>query len=349
MPDGSLFPTVKRRAPKAGYATGEKAAYRDAVWSAFAAHCPVPLADAVVAMLPSAEGLEIEAAVARGVKPENIIAIDRSAALLATARWRRVWPEVRCYGNEIGRAFERMAGDGIKVNIANLDLCSQLSEPQVAGVERVAKSGALADRCLVALTALKGRESALAALLLRGLGREVFGAAEGWPERLRVPLACMDEEPWCAAPIAKGEYRSQTQTMLWGVISCRSEAARVRDRDRLVRRLDDEVADLVERTGLARLWSAIDSAQSLREFDRRVDAWRAAAQEFDAAHESILEWWYANEDVRRGRVNVFWCDFRRTAAAFGGSEKEFSRARYPGSRRDYLFRRQRRLLLEGRS
>lgn len=196
---------VKRKAPKQGYNFPEKQEYRDQVWGTLLDG--VNAAAATVLILPSTEGAEIPLLLALGVQEEHIIAVDESAALIATAPWRKAHPKVRCYGNELGRACERMAKDGLRVDIANLDLCSPIASPLIATLRSTFSSGALARDAKVALTMLKGREDAELMMLYREDGAED-----------RLEYAFKKAKPGEFSRIASGEYKSSTQVMQWGAI-----------------------------------------------------------------------------------------------------------------------------------
>lgn len=203
--------TKKRSAPKSGYDFEAKSKYREHVWQTFAERIGKRLiSSAKVMLMPSSEGLEIPVAIKHGFLEENIFAIDRSAAILATAKWRAKYPRVRIYAGELGHAMKRIAADGHKVMAANYDLCGPFSKTMIDAVTGAAESGALHPCCVVAITMLKGREDA-AAIAALGLLSEKY-------EDPRID--CLFDihakrARRISASLAKAEYKSGPQTMTY--------------------------------------------------------------------------------------------------------------------------------------
>jgi hypothetical protein len=202
------------RSPKEGYDFASKAEYRQRLWRCFADHLGEHVSKCHVAIMPSREGLELPILRELGVKESHIHAIDSSAAMLATAKWRGDFPEVNVYGNELARAMERIVeriGPG-KIRVANLDLCGGFTSAMVESITGVFRSGALAHPAFVSITMLKGREhpATIAALRLsakHNTGRDL---------RIGSIAAVLENEiDVLSQPIAQGEYRSKTQTMVW--------------------------------------------------------------------------------------------------------------------------------------
>ncbi len=203
---------TKRRGPKTGYDFKAKEKYRDDVWKCFSENLDTK--KAVVAFLPSKEGLEIPVALKYGFKEKNLIAIDENPALLATAKWRKEYPLIKCYGSKVGRAFERMANDGVRLHAANLDFCNNLSEELLCEVK-----SCLTSKCIrygisyVSITMLEGRETHIINILADMISDESHIS-----KRHSVMSKFLNNE-YRGKVKAKnsGKYRSKTQTMSYTV------------------------------------------------------------------------------------------------------------------------------------
>jgi hypothetical protein len=210
-----------RSAPRDGYDFEAKAKYRLELWQSIRDELgPALWGEAHVGILPSSEGLEIDTLVALGMQPNRIHAFDRSAAILATAKWRKVYPEVRVYAGEIGRTIGRVAEAGHKLRALNLDLCGGFTAPMVQTVSDCVKSNAMHGAAVVAVTAMKGRKS------------PAFFAALGMtvqPTRADALLSVNDDRrkhssyrEWYAAErvvdvFFRGEYKSTKTVMQYAV------------------------------------------------------------------------------------------------------------------------------------
>lgn len=186
------------------------------MWAAFADKIGRRLIpSAKVLLMPSTEGLEIPIAISMGFKEENIFAVDRSAAILATARWRKTYPAVNIYAGELGHAMSRIAKDGHKLMAANYDLCGPFSGTMITAVTEAARSGALDACCVIALTMLKGREDAAAIAALRLLHGKQDEKSE---IRLYALLDIHAREALrMSKTIIEEEYKSGTQKMVFNV------------------------------------------------------------------------------------------------------------------------------------
>lgn len=208
------------------YDTPEKDAYRRAVWGAFNEAMGGRVEEAVGVLMPAKNGLEIAAAIRSGFREENLIAVDKNPALLATAPWRKQYPKVRIYGSEVSRAFARMAKDAVKVDVANLDFCGNFSMPVVESVRAIRDMAYQREGdwnflphahpvwntpSALGVTVLKGRESTATATALHLLG----GAYKSDVEPRTVAL--LNAADHCDSVVAHGEYRSGKQVMAWGV------------------------------------------------------------------------------------------------------------------------------------
>lgn len=211
------------RQPKGGYSFEAKDEYRRRVWSYFADHLD-DVKKAKVLFLPSREGLEIPIALEYGFKEENLIAVDDSPAQIAVSKWRRLYPKVKFYGNELSRAADRIVEDKISIDAANLDLCGNISSPMIKSIEGFFQSRCLSGRALVSITMLKGRElhaiNTLADLYLKT--QKLYGPVLNFDKRLQVMVSII-KNAWpfneCGIQYClDGEYRSRgKQHMVYGL------------------------------------------------------------------------------------------------------------------------------------
>ncbi len=162
------------RAPKGGYDTDVKNEYRVAVWGAIAPRVIASLDDerAVCVIMPSREGLEIDVAVSRGIPPEKILCVDQSAAVIATSKWRKRWPQCRFFASKVSAVGEKMKKAGMVAVAANLDLCGNFSDETLFEVDTFLKTAPLSDSACIAVTMMKGREGSVTSRLLDRMGAE---------------------------------------------------------------------------------------------------------------------------------------------------------------------------------
>lgn len=231
-----------RRAPEGGYDFGNKRQYRRNVWNTLAGFCDPPRYSRAL-LMPSSEGDEVEVALSKGFRLDNLHLVDDNPAI--AAHLKRRFPLATTYGVRVGRAAERMAKRGITLDAANLDLCACLNERMLTEECRRFTASGVMERGLIALTLLRGREKAIfreitarreaeflcptdhlfpgeirpfgdvaASCLGNDRGRVVLAmeALAGHPDLLQAPYRCF----LCRY----GTYRSTagTQSMLWAVI-----------------------------------------------------------------------------------------------------------------------------------
>jgi hypothetical protein len=162
-----------RSAPVGGYDFGAKRDYRRRIWSLITRDLPVPKRDSKILFLPSKEGAEIEMALRRGFREENLFAVDKSPALVATAKWRKSFPGVRFKAGELPRAAERFKEDGHRFDVALLDLCSNFSQPLIRALVGFGQRADLSPNALVSISAMRGRETGDLSTVLDPIG-EIF-------------------------------------------------------------------------------------------------------------------------------------------------------------------------------
>lgn len=207
-----------RIAPKAGYATDAKEAYRKAVWDAILSTNPDPEGHMLV--LPSKEGLEIDHMVQRGIDPARIVGIDMNPAIIASAKWRDQYPDAVKMGVTVGKAWERLRAKGIKVSVANLDMCATVNSNLVQQFTDFVLNAPRCGELTIAVTVAKGREESLiAALLKKNDCAPIFSCP-----RLNslIHLAGIADSPiWRLVPVAEGSYVSGRHPMAWAVFTLR--------------------------------------------------------------------------------------------------------------------------------
>ena len=155
---------MKRTAPKGGYDFGSKRDYRRAVWGGLrdCISAWTTPDDAQIALMPSAEGKEIEVVESMGFRRENMHVIDRNPAIVATLQRR--FPGINTYGVEARYALSRMAKNGVRIDAANLDFCGCVGSKILHEITVCSCTGAFLPKenvgrwSAVAVTVLRGRE-----------------------------------------------------------------------------------------------------------------------------------------------------------------------------------------------
>ena len=150
-----------RRGPDDGYQFGCKRHYRRQIWATFR-DClkrqGKPRAEANALLMPSIEGSEIDVALSCGLREYNLHIVDMNPAIVATLKRR--YPRINTYGVMLRQACERMAHRGVSIDVANFDLCAQMSRTLEDQTRFALRSGVLSPRAVVAVNMLRGRESA---------------------------------------------------------------------------------------------------------------------------------------------------------------------------------------------
>jgi hypothetical protein len=203
------------RQPKQGYLTDTKNSYRNIVYENFFNLFKGKVGDKKLLFLPANHDEEIKVALKVGFKEENMYAVDDNPAMLATVKWRKDYPKINVIGARLGRAFERLKEKGIKIDAANLDLCTNLQlwmfEDLSYFVENV-----MSEECALGITLLKGRESSSEIALAKLISKTQTGAAD----RIKI---CYDyimkttEKSLMGKLWINEEYKSGNQIMVFGV------------------------------------------------------------------------------------------------------------------------------------
>jgi len=168
---------IQRRAPAHGYDFGNKRQYRRAVWAALRDHCAGRMASAQALLMPSAEGDEIEVALANGFREQNLHIVDHNAAIVASLKRR--YPRVHTYGVSLEDAIERLWKKELRIDVANLDLCGPVSVKLAFTLKTLAASEVMRGTTpaaenqkwavgRLAVTVLRGREQGRIGELITG-------------------------------------------------------------------------------------------------------------------------------------------------------------------------------------
>lgn len=213
-----------RLGPATGYEFGAKRHYRNIIWKAFRDHCGTRRAEAQALLMPSSEGTEIDVALRNGFREYNLHVVDHNTAIVATLK--RKYPRIQTYGVSLVKAFSRMQEAGIRLDVANLDLCSNVNAHMLEDLMDVAQTGVLGHGSLAAVTMLRGREADLFAFqqwaqkVVDHFGEE-GQKTDNDLSRLIAVAGALALHTHVATSLGRhGTYRSTagTQTMLWGLV-----------------------------------------------------------------------------------------------------------------------------------
>lgn len=250
-----------RSAPKCGYDVGVKRQYRREVWKALASGLYDKPCKQVV-LMPSIEGDEIDVALSHGFRQHNMHVVDENPAIVATLKRR--YPSINTYGVELERALERIVDRVGRVDVANLDLCSQLNNTSHSEISAFSCMGGWANQSRVAVTVMRGREPAnsMASRVIRTDRRDrweyvavsdLFRSRHSGMDlndndcsRLTLVSAALNGMPAIALeplratfPLAKflrsGTYRAGQVSMLWSAWGITYVMADAAERERLDR------------------------------------------------------------------------------------------------------------------
>lgn len=211
---------AKRRAPKSGYESEAKKEYRRNVWDSLLSGGRV---SGKILILPSKEGFEIDHLVQeRGIPQCDIIAIDESAALIASAPWRKKYKSIKCYGVKASEVHKRLKN--VRISYANLDLCNNFSEELVSEVgEFLSNAPINKDDFSFAVTVSKGRESSVTNYLMNHImGQSSFRDHTNFEEKRLsclfkvLNLHSMSNHETCL--LGEGKYINNKTPMAWGAL-----------------------------------------------------------------------------------------------------------------------------------
>lgn len=145
------------------YGTASKREWRTTFWASVRlasedSDSPINMPSVHVLMLPALNGNEVECALNSGIRAEHIHVVDKNPAVVATLKRR--FPRINTYGVELDVAVQRMAKDGVRITVASLDLCSNISQKTRTLLTSIFSADCWApSRLLVGVTLLRGREN----------------------------------------------------------------------------------------------------------------------------------------------------------------------------------------------
>ena len=203
------------RSPRLGYDNPEKQKYRECVWEHLLTGWDVAKHDSRshVMIMPSKEGCEIEYILKLGIPEDRIIAIDKSAAVIATSKWRKRFPSVKFFAVSVGEAAKKIRAKGYVLAAANLDYCTNFSLDFVDQTKSFINSAPKFSSFRFAVTVAKGREGAALTLMLKRFAK---GHSDKFKEpRLSAMFALTDITGYGLCK--EGMYTSGRNPMAWGV------------------------------------------------------------------------------------------------------------------------------------
>ena len=153
---------MNRSAPQGGYNFGNKRQYRRNIWATARSFTdPHERSQAQILLMPSIEGKEIEVAENNGFRQCNMHVVDKNPAIVA--HLKRRYPHITTYGVDIVAAVKRIAKAGIRLKVANFDLCSTAEHVKPI-VKEIAGLPAFSDYHLIFITCQRGRDHKIARL-----------------------------------------------------------------------------------------------------------------------------------------------------------------------------------------
>ena len=224
---------MDRSAPAGGYEFGTKRHYRRNVWRTFREFCVGRRDRAQALLMPSAEGTEIDVALANGFREWNLHVVDKNPAIVA--HLKRRYPKVNTYGVTAAKAAIRIVNAGVTLDVANLDLCNKLSEGLIDEVAAFMSADVMRPGGgLVAANMLRGRERGQAGDAIEDAHRhpDVFKNTDAVRLAVLKLLGFTKAEgagisagaaPWISGLIKTGVYKSTAgnQTMRWSIFRVR--------------------------------------------------------------------------------------------------------------------------------
>lgn len=202
------------RGPKTGYATTHKQEYRKNLYKHIQEAVCGNIHLKKLLFMPSNTDNEIKEALSIGIREENMWACDDNPAMLATTKWRKKYPKINILGSKLSHAIERLKEKNIKIDIVNLDLCTNLSQWMFDDVQNLIKY-LMRDDMFFAITLLKGRESSSEVTLAKMLFTDMKEAAD----RISIIFYYLIQQINISGKILlNAEYVSGKQKMCYGLI-----------------------------------------------------------------------------------------------------------------------------------
>jgi hypothetical protein len=152
---------VSVHGPDGGYDFGNKRQYHRTVWNAIEARLVgIPKAERHVVILESQEGGEARFLLDRGYRADQIHAVNRSAAVIATmTRSLRSdgYRDVDTHGGDVTAVLARLR-DRHPIHAINLDLCSNASWATIQWLRQSTTVLDTLDNVVLGVTLMRGRE-----------------------------------------------------------------------------------------------------------------------------------------------------------------------------------------------
>lgn len=111
-----------------------------------------------VLILPSTEYLEVPILLSKGIKEENIYAVDRCFSILHSIESDK-YPKVNKILGDVASALEKLGRLGIKLDAANIDLCGTWCKTGNDRLLRIKNSGAFNLGAKISITQSVGHIS----------------------------------------------------------------------------------------------------------------------------------------------------------------------------------------------
>jgi hypothetical protein len=108
--------------------------------------------------MPASGCEEIETAIRHGINEDDIFCFDGSAAVIATSKWRKAYPNIMFAACSLDELSEKIFKHKKPVSVANFDLCGNVAGDVVDQVDAFLCSGIMKNRCAFAINIAKGRE-----------------------------------------------------------------------------------------------------------------------------------------------------------------------------------------------
>jgi hypothetical protein len=228
--------------------------------------------------MPSSGTEEIDTLVVMGVDPLQIFAIDQSAAVIATSKWRKKYPEVRFAACKVSDAPAILKKRGLVAVAANLDMCCNFSDDLISEVDAFVAGHMSVDDFCFSVTVTKGREGKAINSLL-----SLHGSDDRLPDKRIAALVAVSQ--WAGKQVhsighawqirAGGAYRAYSCPMAWQVfrrvtISEELFNHHMAEAFELERQMCE--ADSGRRVGYEEKQAMKDDVAAYREKDRRIAA-----------------------------------------------------------------------------
>lgn len=214
-------PMTRHREPSVGYASEEKQAYRNKVWSTFSqAIVRANSGEGFILILPGLTCDEIETAISHGLNPMRLVLVHESAAHVATsAVWRKKYPGIKFYCTKVSKVAEKLIKNNQTLVAANLDFCGNFSLEMMDEISSFFDSAPMHFDATVAITMMKGRESPAVVKLIDRSARYSNSNFNFKEKRLQCMFSMFATKAngQVAWSVGEGAYVHNKAPMAWGV------------------------------------------------------------------------------------------------------------------------------------